>query len=137
MTNGDARFRVLRLVDEGTPYACAEVEWMAEDDGDVDAPLLARAVSERFDGYRAAVAGTGAVESAQMLGVSADPRLLSYLVAAAMVLDLRDRQRLLEEPTTTDRLRAEMALLARENVMMRELPSLPAIDLARTASGMN
>lgn len=137
MTNGDARFRVLRLVDEGTPYTCAEVEWMAEDDGDAGAPLLARAVSERFDEYRAAVAGTGAVESAQMLGVSADPRLLSYLVAAAMVLDLRDRQRLLEVPTTSERLRAEMALLARENVMMRELPSLPAIDLARTSSGMN
>ena len=94
-------------------------------------------MSERFDEYRAAVAGTGAVESAQMLGVSADPRLLSYLVAAAMVLDLRDRQRLLEVPTTSERLRAEMSLLARENVMMRELPSLPAIDLARTSSGMN
>ena len=137
MTNGDARFRVLRLVDQGTPYTCAEVEWLGEEDGDPDAPLLARAVSERFDEYRAAVAGAGAVEAAQMLTMSADPRLLSYLVAAAMVLDQRDRQKLLEQPTTSDRLRAEMALLARENVMMRELPSLPAIDLARTSSGMN
>ena len=137
MTNGDARFRVLRLADEGTPYTCAEVEWLGEEDGDPDTHLVARAVSDRFDEYRAAVAGAGAVEAAQMLALSEDPRMLSYLVAAAMVLDLRDRQRLLEIATTSERLRAEMALLARENVMMRELPSLPAIDLARTSSGMN
>ena len=31
-TNGDARFRIHRLVDEGTPYHCAEVECLAEDD---------------------------------------------------------------------------------------------------------
>lgn len=136
-TNGDARFRVLRLVEEGTPYTCAEVEWLGEDDGDGDTPALAQAVSARFDEYRAAVAGAGAVEAAQMLALSSEPRMLSYLVAVAMVLDIRDRQTLLEVATTTERLRGELSLLARENVLMRELPSLPAVDLARTASGVN
>ena len=63
--------------------------------------------------------------------------MLSYLVAVAMVLDLRDRQRLLEAATTTERLRAEIALLGRETALMPRLPSLPAVDLARTPSGMN
>jgi hypothetical protein len=63
--------------------------------------------------------------------------VLSYLVAAAMVLDLSDRQALLETATTTDRLRRELALLSRESMLVRELPSLPAIDLARTPSGLN
>jgi Lon protease-like protein len=136
-TNGDARFRVLRLVDEGTAYTCAEVEWLGEDDGDGDTLALAQVVSARFDEYRAAVAGAGAVEAAQMLALSSEPRMLSYLVAVAMVLDIRDRQTLLEMATTTERLRRELSLLARENVLMRELPSLPAVDLARTPSGVN
>jgi len=136
-TNGDARFRVLQLVDAGTPYHCAEVEWLGEDDGDGDAEALGHAVAERFDHYREAVAGAGAVEAAQMAGLPPDPRTLSYLVAAAMVLDIRDRQVLLEAATTTDRLRTEMRLLARENVLMQELPSLPAVDLGRTPAGVN
>ena len=40
-------------------------------------------------------------------------------------------------PTTAERLRLESALLARETAMLRELPSLPAVDLARTPSGVN
>jgi hypothetical protein len=54
-----------------------------------------------------------------------------------MVLDLRDRQDLLASPTTCERLKAELRLLARETVLMRELPSLPAVDLGRVASGVN
>jgi Lon protease-like protein len=137
VSNGDARFRVLRLVDTGTPYHCAEVEWLDEHDGGPDTPLLAAEVVRRFDAYRDLVARAGAVEAAQMLAMPEDPRVLSYLVAAAMVLDLRDRQHLLETPTTCERLEAELRLLARETVLMRELPSLPAVDLGRVASGVN
>ena len=72
-----------------------------------------------------------------MLELPHDPWTLSYLVAAAMVLDLRDRQQLLEAATTSDRLRLEVALLARETAMLRELPSLPAVDLARAVIGVN
>jgi hypothetical protein len=72
-----------------------------------------------------------------MMDLPDDPRALSYLVVAAMVLDLTDRQALLEQPTVSARLRAETTLLARETTMMRELPSLPAVDLARTPSGHN
>ena len=34
MTNGDARFHLLGLVETGTPYLCGEVEWLGEGDGD-------------------------------------------------------------------------------------------------------
>jgi Lon protease-like protein len=138
-TNGDARFRVHALVDAGTPYHCAEVEWLAEDDpGDAEtAARLSAEVCRRFDAYRAAVTLAGAVEGSQMLAMPDDPRTLSYLVSAAVVLDLAERQRLLEAPTTVDRLRLEMSLLARETVLLAELPSLPAVDLAGTPSGLN
>jgi len=139
VANGDARFRVVRLVDTGTPYLTAEVEWLDEPDGarPEETSLLGHAVGRRFDAYRAAVAHAGAVEAAQMLELPDDPRILSYLVAVAMVLDLTDRQLLLEAPTTTERLRIEVALLGRETMLLAELPSLPAIDLARTTSGLN
>jgi Lon protease-like protein len=137
--NGDARFRIIALAESDAPYLMAEVEWLAEDAAgdDAEAALLAGGVERRFDAYREAVSAAGAVEAAQMLELPDDPRMLSYLVAVAMVLDLSDRQVLLEAPTTTDRLRLEVALLARETVLMAELPSLPAVDLARTISGLN
>jgi hypothetical protein len=34
-------------------------------------------------------------------------------------------------------LQAELGLLSRETTLVRTLPSLPAVDLARTPSGMN
>ena len=41
------------------------------------------------------------------------------------------------DPTTLDRLRQEVGLLGRETGLVREVPSLPAVDLARTPSGLN
>lgn len=139
VTNGDARFRVVGPAESDAPYLMAEVEWLAEDEaGDApEAALLAAGVQRRFEAYRAAVTAAGAVEAAQMLELPDDPRLLSYLVAIAMVLDLSDRQLLLEAATTSDRLRREVALLGRETMLVRQIPSLPAVDLARTPSGAN
>jgi Lon protease-like protein len=139
VTNGDARFRIVALAESDAPYLMAEVEWLAEDapGDDAEAAILSAGVGRRFDAYRAAVAAAGAVEAAQMAELPDDARILSYLVAVAMVLDLSDRQLLLEAATTTDRLRIEVALLARETMLMTELPSLPAVDLARTVSGLN
>lgn len=54
---------------------------------------------------------------------------LSYLVAAAMVLEIGERQALLAEPDAAARLRAERALLGREIAMLRSLPSAPAAGL--------
>lgn len=139
LTNGDARFRVVGLAESDAPYLMAEVVWLAEDepaDGP-EAELRAAGVRRRFEVYRAAVAAAGAVEAAHMLELPADPRILSYLVAAAMVLDLSERQLLLEAATTTERLVLEASLLARETMLVQQVPSLPAVDLARTTSGAN
>ena len=58
-----------------------------------------------------------------------DARVVSYLVAAAMVLDLPERQDLLEQPTTALRLRAEADLLRRERALVGAFDALPAVDL--------
>jgi len=55
--------------------------------------------------------------------------LLSFLVAAAVVVDLPVKQQLLEEPDAHRRLAAERALLARETQLLKSLTATPVPDL--------
>ena len=66
-----------------------------------------------------------------------EPVLLSYLVAATMIVDLADRQLLLAEPDAAARLAAERVMLARETTMLRTLPSTPATDLRNSPYSPN
>ena len=54
------------------------------------------------------------------------PGVLSYLVAATMVLDLADKQALLAAPDAAGRLQLELELLRREGALLRQLPCCPA-----------
>ena len=129
-TSGAQRFAVRAVVatDAAHPYLRAEVEWLPELGGQ-DADLVAPGVAAAFLGYRAALTAAqgGADDSSQLPD---DPAVLSYLVAAAMVLDLPQRQALLAAPDVAQRLRHERRLLVRETALLTELPSLPAVDLA-------
>lgn len=63
--------------------------------------------------------------------------MVSYLVAAAAVLDIPSKQRLLQAPDTATRLAEELTLLRSETAVIRHLPSLPMIDLTRTPTNLN
>ncbi|CAM5226731.1 hypothetical protein SXANM310S_07453 [Streptomyces xanthochromogenes] len=63
--------------------------------------------------------------------------MVSYLVAAAAVLDVPAKQRLLQAPDTATRLREELQLLRTETAVIRHLPSLPAVDLTRSPTSPN
>jgi hypothetical protein len=54
--------------------------------------------------------------------------LLSYVVGAAMIIDLPERQSLLAAPDALSRLRLERSLLVREAAMFRATTSRPAPD---------
>jgi uncharacterized protein len=125
VTVGQLRFR-LEGLDElaGTPYHTGLVEFLDEDDGPGDLSVLAERVALRFAAYRQRL---GVDQS----GVPTDPRVLSYLVAAAAVLELPVRQRLLEAATTAIRLDRERELLSQEIRMIDAFHALPAVDLAR------
>jgi Lon protease-like protein len=122
---GQERFRLLRLVpDAGTPYLVGEVELLDEPDGAADLSALAQLVGLRFAAYRERL-------RVEQSGVPTDPRVLSYLVSAAAVLELPQRQALLEAPSTHARLRAELALLRREIGLLDTFAAMPAVDLTR------
>jgi len=57
-----------------------------------------------------------------------EPVLLSYVIGAAMIIDLPERQSLLAAPSALDRLRRERSLLVRETAMLRATTSRPAPD---------
>jgi uncharacterized protein len=128
VTVGTDRFRLLRL-NEGRPYLCAELEPLPEQTGDeAVAGLAARAVQDAFRGYLDVLATRGATRIS-VPELPDEPVLLSYLVAASVIVDVPVKQALLAEPDAAARLAAERALLARETTMLRTLPSTPAADL--------
>ncbi len=125
---GAQRFR-LDSLDQSLPYLQGDVTLLDERDGPDTGPL-ARQVERTWVEYRAALGSTGEE-------TPDDARALSYLVAAGSVLDLGDKQRLLEAPDTAGRLRAELALLRREIALLHLLPSLPAVELTRVPASPN
>lgn len=128
VTVGASRFRVVGIDTEaGTPYLTALVEPFGEDDEEDDdsdgrLTVLTDAVARSFDEYRDTL-DIGGAEAPD------DPRVLSYLVAAAMVLDLDTRQRLLEAPDTVTRLQAELEVLRREIALITAFGAVPATEL--------
>lgn len=123
VTVGGARFR-LREVDHSRPYLTGEVEFLPDEAGADPAPAARRA-ARLFRLYRHRLAAVGA-ELHEAIDLPEDPVRLSYLIAAAVVLDHHDRQRLLEAADATDRLRAEQDLLMREIRLLDALPTVPA-----------
>ena len=128
VANGTRRFRVLE-VDGTLPYLQGEVEWLDEPAGDA-ADVLATSVLRHFHAYRDALLATQEVSDGGD-DEPIDAEVLSYLVAATMVLDLGDHQSLLAAPDTATRLLLELGLLRRESAILRTLPSLPGIDYPR------
>lgn len=61
-----------------------------------------------------------------------DPAYLGYALAATCLLTLDERQLLLEAETAVDRLALLRQLLREELRTMRAVPSLPAMEVART-----
>lgn len=135
VTTGSRRFRLLD-VDLSRPLLRGTVEFLEDVTDPADA-LLARQVSRGFLRYRAALSGQVAdvVEAADAVAdddegeLPDDPAVLSYLVTAAMVLPVGERQRLLAAETVGLRLTAARALLARETGLITRLSAVPALDL--------
>ena len=138
VTVGATRFRLVGLDGAaGTPYLTGLVEPYGEEEAeDEEAPVpadvaaLAGAVERRFAAYREQLGIGGAT-------APADPSVLSYLVAAAAVLPLAERQRLLEAPDTRVRLTEELALLKRETALVAALGTVPASELPGEAPNPN
>ena len=127
LTVGAHRFRLLS-VDQSLPYLRGEVEPLPDEIGEPqEAAYATRRVQEAFRGYLNVLVdrGGGVISVADLPD---EPLLLSYIVGAAMIIDLPDRQSLLAAPDALARLKAERSLLTREIGMLRATTSRPAPD---------
>ena len=136
VTVGTQRFRLLGL-DDSQPYLQGEVELLAEEPVDPAAAGPAvRVVQAAFREYLDALTEWGGA-TVRLEELPDEPSLLSFIVAAAAVIDLPERQALLAESDTLRRLAAERALLSRETAMLRTTTSRPAPDLRNTPYNPN
>jgi uncharacterized protein len=128
---GETRFQLVGLDTEvDNPYHTGLVEFLDEQDGDGDLVALSERATALFAAYREAL-------GVEVTELPDDPQVISYLVAAAMVLDLPERQSLLELATNTLRLEAELELLRRERNLVAAFRALPAVELTRAAPNPN
>jgi len=136
VTLGTQRFRLLRL-DQTRPYLQGEVEMLAEDPLDVaTAGPAVRVIQAAFREYLDALTEWGGA-TVRLEEMPDEPELLSFIVAAAMVIDLPERQVMLAESDTLRRLAMQRALLSRETAMLRTTTSRPAPDLRNTPYSPN
>ncbi|MEU3297364.1 LON peptidase substrate-binding domain-containing protein [Streptomyces longwoodensis] len=135
LATGTTRVRLLSL-DTSGPFLTAELEELTEEPGDEAGPL-AEGVLRAFRQYQKRLAGARERSLSTGSELPDEPAVLSYLVAAAMLLDTPAKQRLLQAPDTASRLRDELKLLRAETAILRSLPSLPASDLTRGPTSLN
>src|SRR6266851_6447423 len=136
VTIGTQRFR-LHGLDEMRPYLRGEVEMLAEEPVDpASADAAVRVIQAAFREYLDALTEWGGA-TVRIEDLPDEPGLLSFIVAAAMVIDLPQRQALLAESGTLRRLAMQRALLSRETAMLRTTTSRPAPDLRHTPYSPN
>jgi Lon protease-like protein len=135
LATGTTRVRLLS-VDTSGAFLTAELEELPEDPGD-EAGALAEGVLRAFRQYQKRLAGARERSLSTGADLPDEPAVVSYLVAAAVMLDVPARQRLLQASDTATRLREELKLLRAETAIIRNLPSLPASDLTRGPTSLN
>ena len=136
VTVGSQRFR-LHGLDETRPYLQGEVDILADEPVDsASAEAAVRVNQAAFREYLDALTEWGGAV-VRLEDLPDEPTLLSFIIAATMVIDLPERQALLAESDTLRRLALERAMLSRETAMLRTTTSRPAPDLRNTPYSPN
>jgi len=129
ITVGARRFSIDSLDDE-MPFTRAEVTLHPEPVGEPGAAVsLAEEAVTLLKTYREVISTWGVIGMSEIDNLPDDPVVLSYLIAAAIVTDLPQRQALLGIEDAEQRLEAVCEVLRREIEVMCALPSMPAVDL--------
>jgi Lon protease-like protein len=116
IVNGATRFQAHRSL-EGRPYLRAEVELVESAPAVPSSPVVAAQLQGSYERYRMSLLGMS-VAIPPFTELPRDPAELSWAVAGHLVVELRDKQRLLEESDPAQRIRLELALLGRESLLL-------------------
>lgn len=132
---GSRRFRVRGLLPTGKPYLRAEVEYLDEPDGTLTRELETRSreLIDVYDAMLLRLAGRGTGSE-----LPTDANQLSYQLAARLPLPPEEKQALLNDDTTAERLQRLGRLLRREIALLQRTRSIavsPAV--LRLGAGSN
>ncbi|MEO9137934.1 MAG: LON peptidase substrate-binding domain-containing protein [Jatrophihabitans sp.] len=132
---GTRRFRILQILSEGKAYLRAEVEYLDEPDGALtwQQETRARELMDVYDAMLIKLAGrdTGA-------DLPKDANQLSYQLAARVPLPPEERQELLTDDTTAERLVRISRLLRREIALLQGTRSIAVSpNVLRMMTGIN
>lgn len=132
---GSRRFRLHALLPTGKPYLRGEIEYLDEPDGDLTEALEGRAreLIDVYDDMLTKLAGRGTGTE-----LPRDANQLSYQLAARLPLPPHEKQALLTDETTGERLRRVSRLLRREIALLQRTRSIavsPAV--LRMVTGTN
>lgn len=131
---GRGRLR-LGSLDTSGPFLAGNVDLLPDPPERVDPAIVERAAG-LFETYRTRLSeihGEPVLEG----DLPRDPTYLSWSLAATCLLTLRDRQALLEADDAHLRLAMVTQMLRDELRAMAALPSLPALDVARSGWSPN
>ena len=130
LATGTTRVRLLS-VDASGRILTAEVEELPEDAGRRRPARSPRGSCGPSAATRSGWPGRGERSLTTGADLPDDPSVVSYLVAAAAVLDIPAKQRLLQAPDTATRLREELTLLRAETAVIGICRRCPPSDLTR------
>lgn len=121
---GSRRFRILEL-HQDLMYLTADVELYPEESTtEMVDPLLLKDTLDVFDKYREVLGVSLGSEST----MPDDAHIVSYLITAAAMLTLDERQLLLEILSTDMRLREIRRILKRENAILKQVRCFPTFE---------
>lgn len=144
VTTGSRRFH-LDSLDTSRPLARAEVTWLGDPAGNVGQGQV-DAVGLAFSAYQDLLGGglRGSLteddwesDEDEDEHLPDDPIVLSFLVTAAMVLPVDERQQLLAAPDAAQRLTLARVMLSREIGLISTFGALPALDLGLDQPSLN
>ena len=117
---GASRFKILKTSEE-RPYLRAEIRIIPEAGDDLDATArLTETTAMAFREYSnllRELVGQRPDEAEPPM----EPELLSYLIAAALNLQVAEKQSLLAEPRTDSRLKLELRMLRKEILLLKRM----------------
>jgi Lon protease-like protein len=127
LTVGSSRFQIHEVDRTTKPYLQAEVSWFDEEEGDVDATVLAtcRQLCETYIRTLDAVSGRSSD-----VDLAHDAVALSYQIAGRLQLTAGDRQNLLAASTAAERLADGLQLMRREITLLQRTRTVPVAPQA-------
>ena len=114
---GERRFKI-NTITRHRPYITADVSVLPDADAE-DARPQSEAIREQLNEYLSLITGLQGGWTSEVR-TSRDPAALSYYIAETLLIDLSEKQELLEKPNTASRLESEAEVLRRDIDQLRQ-----------------